>query len=357
MKKILMLAKSFEGYGAEMMQMRVGNYLATHGNDVVFCSFFEEQANVMIADKSKRKALLSKKSRNPLICQIQIFLICPWKLYRLHKELKFDCVITFKENPLCVALAVKFFTRFKLIHSERDNPYNRDTLSSKIKMWLYRFADIIVFQTEGARAYFGNKVRRKSVLIPNFVSIPKAHWSCTNARKTFVSVGRLDIRYKRQDILIKAFSRISEKYPDWEVVLYGDGNDRSILKKIAIDLNVYDKIQFKGKTSNVSEKIVRDGVFVLSSDTEGIPNALMEAMALGMPVITTDCEPGGAKLLVTNGMNGLMVDRGDMEKMKEALEYSINHLSEMAEMGVEARKSMARFSPLIIAEKWKTLII
>ena len=253
MKKILMLAKSFEGYGAEMMQMRVGSYLATSGNEVMFCSFFEEQANSMIADKSQRKALLSKSCRNQLIRQVQIFLVCPWKLYRLHQELKFDCVITFKENPLCVALPVKLFTQFKLIHSERDNPYNRDTLASKIKMWLYRFADVIVVQTEGARAFFGNKVRRKSVLIPNFVSMPKAQWSCANARKTFVSAGRLDIRYKRQDILIKAFSRISEKYPDWEVVLYGDGHDRGILEKLAIDLNVYDKILFKGKTSNVPE--------------------------------------------------------------------------------------------------------
>ena len=87
----------------------------------------------------------------------------------------------------------------------------------------------------------------------------------------------------------RSISRISEKYPDWEVVLYGDGTDRSILKKIAIDLNVYDKIQFKGKTSNVSEKIVRDGVFVLSSDTEGIPNALMEAMALGVLLVLASC--------------------------------------------------------------------
>ena len=224
-------------------------------------------------------------------------------------------------------------------------------------MKLYRFATKIVFQTEGARDFFGDAIKKKSVLIPNPVTIPDIQWSYSFAKKTIVSVARLDVRYKRQDLLLKAFSIISSQCHDWKVVFYGDGNDKCVLEQMAKDLNVYDRIIFKGKTDNVHEKIVQDGVFVLTSDTEGIPNALMEAMALGMPVITTDCEPGGARMLVENGYNGLMINRGDIDGLKNALEFSINHQLEMAEMGAKARVSMQRFSPTIIANKWNSLLV
>lgn len=355
--KILLLSDTFNGYGAERMLVRTGCFLKTFGHEVHFCSVFTEGRSNCIDEKDSFLNLGINKSTNVIVRSILYFLIGGFALYQYCRREKIQYVISFKENPLCLLLLVRCFLSLKHIHSERDNPYNRDTIPSKTKMKLYRFVTKVVFQTEGARDFFGDVIKKKSVIIPNSVTIPNLQWSYSHARNTFVCVGRLDIRYKRQDILIKAFSKISAKYPDWEVILYGDGDDRCILEKMAMDLNVYDKIRFQGKVSDVTKRIVQDGVFVLTSDTEGIPNALMEAMALGMPVITTDCEPGGAKLLVTNEKNGLIVDRSNVEKLKVALEFSITHTSEMAKMGVEARKTMSKFSPSIIAEKWNSLIL
>lgn len=356
MKKILMLAKTFDGYGAELMQIRVGNYLATRGNQVTFCSFFEEQGNNMIADICQKKGLLSKRSNNPLIRLIQIFLICPWKLYRLHKELMFDRVITFKENPLCAALPVCLFNQCKLIHSERDNPYNRDTLSSKVKMWLYRFADVIVFQTEGARDFFCDKVRRKSVLIPNFVRIPNVQWNLEQSNKSIVSIGRLNIRYKRQDVLIEAFAEIRKKHKDFVLIFYGDGDDKERLEKLCVSLGIKEDVRFLGKVPDASKKIQYDGIFVLTSDTEGIPNALMEAMALGMPVVSTDCEPGGARLLIDSNENGLLVNRGDKESVVNAISFIIDNPSQAKIMGGAARESMKKYSESVIFPKWEEVL-
>lgn len=353
---VLLLSDTFNGYGAERMLIRTGLSLKTFGHEVHFCSVFTEDKINGIDDDCFVNLGITKY-RNIIIRSLCYFFVGGFLLYRYCKRNNINYVISFKENPLCLLLLVRCFLSLKHIHSERDNPYNRDTISSRMKMKLYRFVTKIVFQTEGARDYFGDSVKNKSVLIPNPVTIPIIQWSYRHAKKTFVSVGRLDIRYKRQDILIKSFSMISQKYPEWDVILYGDGNDKDILEKMAIDLSVYDRIIFKGKIDNVIEKIVHDGVFVLTSDTEGIPNALMEAMALGMPVITTDCEPGGARLLVDDYINGMMVNRGDVEGLKNALELAINQPYKMIEMGAKARESMNRFDPSIIAEKWNALII
>lgn len=355
--RIMLVSNSFEGYGAEYMLVWLGNMLAENGFQVYACAVYDEEKNYRINSNETFLSLELAKSTNPLYFIFSYFFSAGFKLARLCKHNKITTVVTFKENPLCIALIAKMFCGVRHIHSERDDPYNRDTSASKFKMWLYRFVDHIVFQTKGAQEFFNRIIINKSSIIPNPVIIPSQSWNIDKAKKTIACVGRLDIRYKRQDILIKAFAQLEEKYNDWKLVFYGDGNDRLKLECLVSELKIEDRAFFCGKVKNVSEKLVNDGIFVLASDTEGMPNALMEAMALGMPVISTDCSPGGARALIENGVNGFLVEKSSQDKLSDAIICLIENKELRVGMGIEARKRMMDFSPEIFISNWIKLLM
>lgn len=344
---ILLLSDSFNGYGAEHILKWLGNMLCYHNNKVTFCSIFDSERNKDLNEDAKYFQMQFPRgiyNKNYFIGGVRFLRI-------LCKEERFDYVITFHTNPFLMALLAKPFCRFKIIHSERDNPYNRDTFASRLKMNLYRFANKIVFQTEGAQHYFNSNIKKKSIIIPNPISVPTIQWDGLN-NKTIASVGRLFIRYKRQDVLLKAFKKVIIEYPDYKLVLYGDGVDREALEQLAFDLQIDKNVVFKGKVDNVYEQLKSDGIFVLSSDSEGMPNALMEAMALGMPVISTDCEPGGAKALIDDGENGLLVERASVEKLADAILKIIEDKTIAQKLGANARKKMSLFTPQHVGSQW-----
>ena len=312
--RLLVLSDSFNGYGAEHILKWLGNGLCDSGFEVSFCSIFDQGRDKGLTDRAHYYEMRFPKE----VYDISYFLKGMIYLRKLKKKDNFDCILTFHTNPYLMALLAKPFSGIKTIHSERDNPYNRNTLATKFKMWTYRYAQKIVFQTEGARAFFDQGIKDKSVIIPNPISIPKACWRGEGAH-TIASVGRLFIRFKRQDVLLEAFNRVLESYPNYKLVLYGDGPDSEKIKRIVASLGIKDHVCFKGKVSNVMDCLIDEEIFVLSSDSEGMPNALMEAMALGMPVVSTDCEPGGAKALIDNGVNGLLVSRSSVDELAAAL--------------------------------------
>lgn len=348
MQRILLLSDSFNGYGAEHILKWLGNMFCQHGYGVTFCAIFDQEKNSELDVRANYYQM--SFARN--VYDKNYFLKGVNFLRNISKGEQFDYVITFHTNPFLMTLLARPFCGFKILHSERDNPYARDTLVSKAKMWLYRYADIVVFQTEGAQQFFDKKTIRKSTIIPNPTEIPESKWNGVDS-KTIVTVGRLHIKYKRQDVLLRAFRKVLDSYPDYKLVLYGDGPDRKSLEQLVKELSMDGSVEFKGKVANVIKKIVDEGIFVLSSDSEGMPNALMEAMALGMPIISTDCEPGGAKALIDDGVNGLIVKRADSDELSHALLSLIGDAKKRTEMGENAREKMKGFQPERIIEMWE----
>lgn len=349
--KILLVSDSYNRYGAEKMLSWVGNILQSNGHEITFCSLFDEQRNDSLDKRAIYVSFRFDKKTPFVIRYLRYFIYGAYRLVRLQAKNHFDYVITFKENPLTVVVLARLFCRIKHVHSERDNPYNRDSVSSRFKMWLYRFADKIVFQTEGARQFFNQKVQSKSVIIPNPVSIPTVRWNGLD-EKTLVNVGRLDIRYKRQDVLLNAFCEVLKTHPEYKLNLFGDGDDREQLESMALELGISDKVFFWGKVDNVQERLVNEGIFVMTSDTEGMPNALMEAMAFGMPVISTDCEPGGARVLIDDGVNGLLVPRSAYLILAQSILRIIEDRTYRIKLGKNAREKMSCFDERIISKCW-----
>ena len=154
--------------------------------------------------------------------------------------------------------------------------------------------------------------------------------------------------------MINAMKIVASKYPDWKLVFYGDGDDQPDIIRLVKKYQIENNVVFAGKVRAVNECIYQSSIMALSSDYEGIPNVIIEAMAMGVPVVATDCSPGGARLLIKNKENGLIVPIGDYKKLADAIIFFIenpNIANEYAKKAMEVKK---KYSPDIIFPLWKS---
>lgn len=240
------------------------------------------------------------------------------KLINTLKKEKPDVVISFIRNVN--SIIASNIARIPIIISERNNP----KYDPKSKMWriarkiVYPYADGIVFQSEGAKSYFSKSIQDKSCIILNPLddNIPIKKYN-DSSNKEIVTVGRL-CDQKDQVTLINAFSKFHKKYSEYKLVIYGEGDLRDELNSLINSLNLNQYIEMPGSVKDIHKKIQNSEVFVLSSKYEGYPNSLIEAMAIGLPVISTDCDYGPREI-IENYKNGILVPVGDVNKMEKEL--------------------------------------
>ena len=161
---------------------------------------------------------------------------------------------------------------------------------------------------------------------------------------------------KNHELLIKAFSKIAYKYNNINLKIYGEGPLHSNLQKLIESLRLSGRVYLMGTVDNIQDVMKDAGMFVLSSDFEGLPNALMEAMAIGLPVISTDCPCGGPNMLIKNYENGLLVKPGDENELSNAMEYIIKNQNDADKMGLKAKKTAEMYKPEKIFNDWSTYI-
>ena len=170
-------------------------------------------------------------------------------------------------------------------------------------------------------------------------------------RKEIVTVGRIDDN-KNQKMLVEAFAEIKEKFPEWSLHLYGDGDRK---KKLEEQYGA-EQIVFHGQTPDVVSCIKDSSIFVLPSRQEGMPNALIEAMALRMACISTDCPCGGPADLINSGENGILIPVDDKQALKEQLASVMSNDELRRKLGENARASVEKLNPETVNGKWKEYI-
>ena len=181
---------------------------------------------------------------------------------------------------------------YAFLISERNDPQRYE--HPHIRNFFYRGADRIVCQTQDAIDSFPKAIRRKALVIPNPVEIgDTAVWS-GEREKRIVAVGRLEPQ-KNHSLLLQAFARFRVQYPAYTLELYGQGSLEDALREEAKELEIDRNVIFHGFSRQVREEIRGAAMYVLSSDYEGISNSMLEALALGIPVIATDCPCGGSR--------------------------------------------------------------
>ena len=280
------------------------------------------------------------------------------KVEEFYKKSDYDVIIAFLPEPSFMILSLKKKIKIPIIISERNDPnkeYNGIRTNYLMKK-LYPLADGIIFQTQDAKKYFDRLFSSKYEIIPNPVNGAFIKEVFKGKReKSIVNVGRIESQ-KNQLLLIKAFNRIKEKLPDYKLIIYGEGSKKEELIKYVKDKKIDDRVIFAGQVDNIYDKIYNSSLFVLSSDYEGMPNALIEAMCLGLPVISTDCPCGGPKMLIQNGINGFLVPVNDEKNLSE----TINKVLKDEELGKKLSNNASKIKDIVSSDvvnrKWLNFI-
>lgn len=262
------------------------------------------------------------------------------QMRQLIRRIAPDIVIPFLAMPTVYTyfgcLGLKKLT---FISTVRNNPllYIERPLMKRLVNYITEKSDKIMLQTQEQRRYFPNKLGSKIFVVPNPVEqqmLDTAYY-CRREVKRIVSVGRLN-KQKNHTLLIKAFARLSDSFKELSLVIYGEGNDREKLEQLINKLGLRQRVSLPGNIEKVSEELARADLFVLSSDYEGLPNTLIEAMAVGVPCISTAC-PTGPKDLIQNKRDGLLTRVGDEERLARAMKYLITNFEERQKISMAAK--------------------
>lgn len=279
-------------------------------------------------------------------------------LRKLSKKNGADIVISFIRLANFRSILATRFLKTKNLISVRIDPKigYRNKKQAALAKVLYPLADGCVFQTEDARAWFTPEIQSKSQIIFNPVSDVFFNTKgVAMQEKRIVSCGRLT-RQKRFDLLIAAFDKVCDEFPDYKVEIYGTGPLQEKLQAQIDALDRQDQICLMGRCEDIPNTIKNASLFVLSSDFEGLPNALMEAMVLGLPVISTDCGGGGARALIDNGKDGLIVPCNDVDALAEVIRKSLADPEVTKLWGKKAGEKAEGFATEKIISQWEDYI-
>ena len=276
--------------------------------------------------------------------------LIPFHIHRAVKKFQPDLIVSFIFVNNLLTLLGNIFSKTPCIISERLTPsFFHKSILQFLRDKLYKHAHLITTQTKRAQEMLPDFLRRKTVVIPNPVDVEDLEIQ-NSVSKTIIAVGRLHAQ-KGFDVLIEAFAKVASIYSDWQLELWGDGPQRDMLHTLIRSKNLEGQIMLKGTTQNILQEMAHAEFFVLSSRWEGIPNVLCEAMALGMPVIATDC-PTGPRELITDGEDGLLVPVGDVGAMANAIVKLIQDKELRQQLGAKAKTKMKQYDTATIAKLW-----
>lgn len=351
-KKVLFYISTLSGGGAAKVMVNIANMLAEYDYIITFVTNFSSDREYLLNDNIKRISIDRKKEN--IIKKNSIRII---ELRKLLSADKYDVCISFMEENNFRLLIATLGIKIRKIISVRsclDRP-DISMITKIIAKNLYKLSDGIVFQTEEAKEWFSNDIQKKSIILPNMLEERFYNCSYCGDDGHIVTLSRL-IPVKNIELLIKAFAEILKNNPTEILDIYGDGELKDELKKLTVKLNIEDKVHFKGITNNVQDVLAKAKVFVLTSDYEGVPNALMEAMAVGVPCIATDCKGGGARTLIHSGVDGLLVKVNDVNGLAASLDELINNKNKAEFLGKNAKEHAKDFLPKIVFQKWKEYV-
>ena len=313
--KIALLISSLSDGGAERVTCNLANYLSDYDNDVTMITMSDIDDTYPVNSEIKRYYLLTKKNSKNFIYN-NFLRYKRLKQFLLNND-EIDCYITMLPIPSFMLMKLKKYTRAKIVYAERNNPKSYAIYKQIMMKYIQGKCDGLVVQTKVIGQWYKSK---NMIIIPNAINKEfLTNKDRKNIKNKIVSVGRLE-KQKNYPMLIKAFSLFLDNNPDYTLEIYGKGSLYEHLKIIASDLKIADKVIFKGYTKNIIDSISDAKMFVMTSDFEGMPNALIEAMCLGVPCISTDCDGGGAQELIKNNVNGILINKNDVESLVQSME-------------------------------------
>ena len=278
------------------------------------------------------------------------------RLRNICKKEKYDVILAFMSmNEYSVFATAGLRTKNIISLRNAVEKLYPSKLKRSIFIELLSLASGAVFQTEEAMSWFPKRFQEKSTIIFNPV------WSQFYQVKRevepglMVASGRL-VPQKNYSMMLRAFALVASEY-DVRLEIYGNGAEKGRLEKIVEKLEISDKVKFCGQSNDVPSVLARADIFLMTSDFEGLPNSLMEAMAVGVPCVCTDCLGGGPRFLLGNSERGLLVRMNDELLFADAIMHYLNSESTKNNKAEAARAYAKRFSVDNCFDAWENYVL
>lgn len=351
---IAMLIGALYKGGAEHVLVNLADYLIKQGHQVTVVTQYKKENEYNLNREAKR--IISDITEEEITSSRCInFKRRFCKLRNIWKQEKPDIILSFigKNNIMAIMTSVWLGIPVAVsVRSEPEREYYNEILKFLAKHLFKRAAGVIL-QTKASMEFFPEGVKKKAIILKNPVSPEFFRERYAGEReKTIVAVGRVD-ENKNHQMLIRAFAEIAEEFPEYKLIIYGEGEKRQELLQLVKNIGLTERILLPGNTDQVADAIYKTRVFVLTSNREGMPNSLIEAMVMGLTVIATDCPCGGPGELIRSGENGILIPVGDEMKLQESLHFLLNNLQKADSMGIKASITGEIYSRERVLGEWK----
>lgn len=348
MERVLFLVGGLGNGGAERIALTLADGFLENGYSVNVFYFREDKK---IYETKCPVKLIQKGS----LIRTEIY------LRRCIKEVSPDIIIAFEYHMAVKCILALLFQKqtYKLIASERNDPYRLK--KGKLFIWdilrgyAYGKCNCVVCQTQDAKMYFPPKIQKHTVVILNPVSGRLPEWQLDQCEQSVITFCRLEPQ-KNIPLLLEAFEQVLIDYPQYRLCIYGSGSLEENIRCEIADRGLHHSVILQPFNKDIHNIAVKSRLFVSASDYEGMSNSMLEAMAMGMPVVCTDCPIGGARMVIEDHENGILVPVRNSRCLAEAMREIISSDVLAHRLGKNAREIRRELSPELILQKWIDLL-
>lgn len=355
MKRIVIVSNGLRGGGTQRVSSILANYFAQKGYEVTFIAVYDNQREYFIEPCIKYQYVDVHGKTG-----VRRFIRRSFSIKKMVKDFKPDIVFSFITTELVPVV----LSGTPIISSLRNDPVLLDQVLDKgflrksIRNFVFMHSKNVVFQTPLARDYHSQNIRDKGVVIGNPIIDGLPDWKEDGHEKVFMTACRIT-KQKNIPMLIEAFLKFHEKHSEYNLELYGYGEPEDYKKELEAyckERNIDSFVKFMGRSTKVHERMSQVEAFFLTSDFEGLSNSMLEAMAIGIPCVCTDCPAGGARVYMKDGKAGVLVPVGDTNQLEQAMYQIAESASFRVELSHKERYVRDILNSEDICRRWEALI-
>jgi GalNAc-alpha-(1->4)-GalNAc-alpha-(1->3)-diNAcBac-PP-undecaprenol alpha-1,4-N-acetyl-D-galactosaminyltransferase len=356
--RLMLIIGSLQGGGAERQLSLMANYWADWGADVTLATWSGPEIKDFypLVPSVARLWLDARVPRQVPFASLIVSVRSLCKLRRVFRKLTPDVVVSFIDISNIYTIIAARDLGLRVVIAERTHPAINRTISwpwRLLRRVCYSSAYAVVAQTQDAGRWLERHCRAHVTVIPNSLrELPRVQ---CDREQMIIAVGRLSVE-KGFDLLLRAFAQLSADFPGWSVCIIGDGTERQALTRLREELNLTARVEFLGEVQRVELWMARAGLLVHPSRREGFPNAVLEAMGMGLAVVCADCRAGPSEL-IEDGINGRLVPVGDVGALARAMSELMIAPQLRERIGCEARKVRKRYAQDAIMDEWQSLLL
>lgn len=359
-KNVIFVTGSLTGGGAEKVISILASQCAELGADVTLVVLRNKKHSYKLSSKVKVHQINVGEKKLKIISRIKI-------LRSIFKHSKANTIIAFLPIITMYSLIANIGLHKRIITSERGDPNLnifslnlniKDKISHIImrKMQLFGLADYVVFQTPDAQSYYNKRIQKKSRVIPNPLDLTNLPNKYNFEReKNIIAAGRFS-EEKNFPLLIRAFADFHKAYPDYKLIIYGDGPLKEELKKLIEALELERNVILPGFSDSLLPTMNKASIYISTSNHEGISNSMLEALGMGVPTIATDCPIGGARMFVKTDKNGILIPMNDREKLVNAMVEIVSNTQYSKQLSNNVDSFRNKLSSEVVCEEWLKIV-